>query len=193
MNGHTQGEYLDQPECWPLWQAAEELDVPIYLHPCSSPKDQLKAYDRYPDLLGAAWNWSVETAIHALRIMCAGVFDAYPRATLILGHMGELLPYHMARFDQGWKFHTEHKANHPITYYIRNNVLITTSGNVSPATLTGALMTLGADRILFATDYPFEVGPEFIRILESGILSEGDLEKVYHQNARRVFKLGQSV
>jgi predicted TIM-barrel fold metal-dependent hydrolase len=190
VNGHTHREYLDEQQFWPLWKAAEELGVPIYLHPWSSPSDQLKAYDGYPDILGPTWNWTVETAFHALRIICSGVFDAYPKAKLILGHMGELLPYHMTRFDQGWQFYAGHKAKHPITYYMRNNVWITTSGNVSPTSLTGAVMALGADRILFATDYPFDPGPTFLQILESGVLSEADLEKVYRGNALRMFKLG---
>jgi predicted TIM-barrel fold metal-dependent hydrolase len=150
---------------------------------------QLEAYEVHPDLLGPTWNWTVETATHALRIMCSGVFDAYPQAMLIVGHMGELLPYHMTRFDQGWQFHSAHTAKHPITFYMRNNVWITTSGNVSPASLTVAIMSLGTDRILFATDYPFDPGPSFLQTLESGILSEADLEKVYRGNAKRIFKL----
>lgn len=189
VNGHTQGSYLDEAKYWPLWQAAEELNVPVYLHPWSSPPDQLRAYESYSDLLGPAWNWTVETATHALRIICSGVFDAYPKAKLILGHMGELLPYHMERFDQGWQLSSGHNAKHPITHYIRNNLWITTSGNVSPTSLTGALMALGADRILFATDYPFDLGPAFLATLESGILSTADLEKVYRANAEHIFKL----
>jgi predicted TIM-barrel fold metal-dependent hydrolase len=188
VNGHTRGEYLDEKKYWPLWAAAEELDVPIYLHPWSSPADQLKAYEGYPDILGPTWNWTVETATHALRIICSGVFDAYPKATLILGHMGELLPYHMERFDQGWQFYAGHKAKHPITYYMRNNLFITTSGNVSPTSLVGALMSLGADRILFSTDYPFDQGPAFLQVLESAILSEADREKVFRGNAKQIFR-----
>jgi predicted TIM-barrel fold metal-dependent hydrolase len=189
VNGHTQGHYLDEQQYRPLWKAAEELAVPIYLHPWSSPPEQLKANGGPPDLLGVTWNWSVETATHALRIICSGVFDDHPDATLILGHMGEMLPYHMTRFDQGWQLYDGHTAKHPVTYYMRNNVLITTSGNVSPATLTGALMALGADRILYATDYPFDQGPGFMQTLEGGILSETDRDKVYRTNAERLFKL----
>jgi 2,3-dihydroxybenzoate decarboxylase len=193
VNGQTHGHYLDEQKYWPLWEAAHELDVPIYLHPWSSPPDQLKAYDGYPDILGPTWNWTVETATHALRIMCSGVFDAYPKAMMILGHMGELLPFSMERFDQGWQFYAGHKAKHPITFYMRNNLFITTSGNVSPVSLTGAVMSLGADRILFATDYPFDLGPAFRQNLESGILSAADLEKLYRGNAKRIFKLGESL
>jgi predicted TIM-barrel fold metal-dependent hydrolase len=94
------------------------------------------------------------------------------------------------RGAQGWQFYAGHKAEQPITYYMRNNVWITTSGNVSPTSLTGAVMALGTDRILFATDYPFDPGPTFLQILESGVLSEADLEKVYRRNALRLFKLG---
>src|SRR5712672_4630480 len=192
VNGQTHGHYLDEQKYWPLWEATQELDVPIYLHPWSSPPDQLKAYDGYTDILGPAWNWTVETATHALRIMCSGVFDAYPKAMMILGHMGELLPFSMERFDQGWQFYAGHKAKHPITFYMRNNLLITTSGNVSPVSLTGAVMSLGADRILFATDYPFDLGPAFRQSLESGILSAADLEKVHSGNAKRVFRLSEA-
>jgi predicted TIM-barrel fold metal-dependent hydrolase len=87
--------------------------------------------------LGPTWNWTVETATHALRIICSGVFDTYPAAMLILGHMGELLPFSMERFDQGWQFYAAHRAKRPITYYLRTNVWITTSGNVSRVSLTG--------------------------------------------------------
>jgi 2,3-dihydroxybenzoate decarboxylase len=193
VNGQTHGHYLDEQKYWPLWEATQELDVPIYLHPWSSPPDQLKAYDGYPDILGPTWNWTVETATHALRIMCSGVFDAYPKAMMILGHMGELLPFSMERLDQGWQFYAGHKAKHPITFYMRNNLFITTSGNVSPVSLTGAVMSLGADRILFATDYPFDLGPAFRQNLESGILSAADLEKLHRGNAKRIFKLGESL
>jgi 2,3-dihydroxybenzoate decarboxylase len=192
VNGHTLGSYLDEQKYWPLWQAAEQLGVPIYLHPWSSPSDQLSGYGGYPDLLGPTWNWTVETATHALRIICSGVFDAYPKAMLILGHMGELLPFSMERFDQGWQFYAGHQAKHPITHYMRNNVWITTSGNVSPVSLTGAMMALGADRILFATDYPFDLGPAFLPTLESGIISRGDLDKLYHHNAQRILNLDGS-
>ncbi len=85
------------------------------------------------------------------------------------------------------------KAKHPITFYMRNNLCITTSGNVSPVSFMGAVMSLGADRILFATDYPFDLGPAFLQNLESGIPSKADLEKVYHGNATRVFKLGETL
>jgi predicted TIM-barrel fold metal-dependent hydrolase len=188
VNGHTRGHYLDEQEYWPLWETAEELGVPIYLHPWSSPSDQLKAYDGYPDILGPTWNWTVETATHALRIMCSGVFDAYPRAKLILGHMGELLPYSMERFEQGWQFYAAHKAKQAINFYMQNNLWITTSGNVSEASLIGALTSLGADRILFATDYPFDLGPKFLATLESGVLNNAELEKIYRGNAERIFK-----
>jgi 2,3-dihydroxybenzoate decarboxylase len=142
VNGQTHGHYLDERKYWPLWEAALELDVPIYLHPWSSPPDQLRVYDGYPDILGPTLNWTVETATHAHRIICSGVFDAYPKAMMILGHMGELLPFSMERFDQGWQFYAGHKAKHPITFYMRNSLFITTSGNVSPVSLTGAVMKL---------------------------------------------------
>jgi 2,3-dihydroxybenzoate decarboxylase len=102
VNGHTNGEYLDERKFWGVWERAEQLGVPIYLHPADSPSDQMKIYQGYPGLRSAVWNWTVETATHALRIICSGIFDAFPKVTLLLGHIGEALPYTLQRIDEGY-------------------------------------------------------------------------------------------
>ncbi len=101
VHGHTNGEYLDDPKFSAVWERAEALDAPIYLHPTDPIPDQIKIYDGHSELLGPAWNWGVETGTHALRIVFGGVFERYPKATLILGHMGEMLPYFLPRINVG--------------------------------------------------------------------------------------------
>jgi 2,3-dihydroxybenzoate decarboxylase len=191
INGHTHGEHLDLPKFLPIWEAAAELDVPIYLHPCTQSADRIKTYEDYPGLAGPAWGWSVETGLHALRIICSGVFDRFPTLTLILGHMGELIPFHFGRFDQVAEILRLQKQapKLPITHYIRNNVMITTSGNVTPATLIGASLAMGADRILFATDYPVARAEEIAEMIENAPLSEGDITKILYSNARKLFHI----
>jgi 2,3-dihydroxybenzoate decarboxylase len=188
--GHTNGEYLDHEKFWVIWERAEALGVPIYLHPAEPLVDQIKIYDGRPEFMGPAWSWGVETGTHALRIIGAGVFDAFPKATLILGHMGEMLPYMTVRIDEGYEmtFHKK-KLNKMPSDYIRENIVITTSGKYSAGALLCALRELGADRILFAGDYPWVTPKEAVELIERVPMSETDKEKIYHGNAERLFKL----
>ncbi len=190
VNGHTNGEYLDERKFWGVWERAEQLGVPIYLHPANSPSDQMKIYEGYPGLQGAVWNWTVETATHALRIICSGIFDAFPNAILLLGHMGEALPYTLRRIDDGWKHIPQSKQiQHLPSYYFKNNVVITTSGNCSTEALICALLTVGADHILFSADYPFVSLDNMTQFVETAPISEIDREKICHLNAERLLKL----
>ena len=188
--GHTNGEYLDHEKFWIIWERAEALGVPIYLHPAEPLVDQIKIYDGRPEFMGPAWSWGVETGTHALRIIGAGVFDAFPKTTLILGHMGEMLPYMTVRIDEGYEmtFHKK-KLNKMPSDYIRENIMITTSGKYSAGALLCALRELGADRILFAGDYPWVTPKEAVELIERVPMSETDKEKIYHGNAERLFKL----
>lgn len=190
VNGHTNGEYLDERKFWGVWERAAQLGVPIYLHPSNPPADQMKVYEGYPGLRGAAWNWTVETATQALRIICSGVFDAFPSAILLLGHMGEALPYTLRRIDDGWKRGPQSKQlQHLPSYYVKNNVMITTSGNCSTEALLCALLAVGADHILFSADYPFVPLDGMTRFVETAPVSEIDREKICHLNAERLLKL----
>jgi 2,3-dihydroxybenzoate decarboxylase len=190
VNGHTNGEYLDERKFWGVWERAEQLEVPIYLHPADSPGDQMKIYQGYPGLRSATWNWTVETATHALRIICSGIFDAFPRAIMLLGHMGEALPYVLKRIDDGWGGTPQSKhLQHLPSYYVKNNVMITTSANCSPEALNCALFAVGADHLLFSTDYPYASMERTTQFVETAAISEMDREKIFHVNAERLLKL----
>jgi len=190
VNGHTNGEYFDERKFWGVWERAEQLGVPIYLHPADSPSDQMKIYQGYPGLRSAVWNWTVETATHALRIICSGVFDAFPGAILLLGHMGEALPYTLRRIDDGWKGTPQSKQlQHLPSYYVKNNVMITTSGNCSTEALICAFLAVGADHILFSADYPYAPLDRMTQFVETAPISEIDREKICHLNAERLLKL----
>jgi 2,3-dihydroxybenzoate decarboxylase len=188
--GHTNGEYLDLKKFWVIWECAEALGVPIYLHPAEPLVDQIKIYDGRPEFMGPAWSWGVETGTHALRIISAGVFDAFPKATLILGHMGEMLPYMTVRIDEGYgmTFHKTQLKKLP-SDYIKENIMITTSGHYSPGAVLCALRELGADRILFAGDYPWVLPSEAVDLIERVPMNDADKEKIYHLNAERLLNL----
>jgi len=190
VQGHCNGEYLDQQKFWVVWERAAALDVPLYLHITDPLSDQIKIYDGYPDLLGASWGWVVEAATHGLRIVYSGLFDAFPKATLILGHMGEMLPYVLARLDEGYDQAVKiRKLKKPISSYVQENVLVTTSGWFKPPTLRCAIDAMGADRVLFATDYPFVDTGLAVKMVEDTALTDQEKEKIYYLNAKRVFRL----
>jgi 2,3-dihydroxybenzoate decarboxylase len=150
----------------------------------------MKIYQGYPGLRSATWNWTVETATHALRIICSGIFDAFPRATMLLGHLGEALPYVLKRIDEGWGGTPQRQQLRQLpSYYVKNNVMITTSANCSPEALSCALLAVGADHLLFATDYPYASMERITRFVETAQISEMDREKIFHVNAERLLKL----
>jgi 2,3-dihydroxybenzoate decarboxylase len=192
INGHTNGEYLDEEKFWPVWERAESLGVPIYLHPANSP-DVPQVLKGYPELLGAMWGWQTETSSHVMRIIFGGVFDRFPKTTLILGHMGEGLAFWLWRLDSR---HVIMHHNRPIkklpSQYIRDNIVITTSGVASYPPLLCSMLALGSDRILFSVDYPYESTKEAVEFIEGAPLSESDREKICHLNAERVLHLAGS-
>jgi 2,3-dihydroxybenzoate decarboxylase len=190
VNGHTQGIYLDDPRMRPVWAALEELDVPLYLHPGAPPRDQWEVLQGYPYLAGPSWHWTAETAAHALRLVYGRVFDDHPGARLILGHMGELLPFQLARLDARYEFMTlEIPLRQLPSAYFSSNILITTTGVCSPAALVGAILAIGADRILFGVDYPFERTNVAVDFLDQAPLSPADRARIAHGNAERELKI----
>lgn len=190
INGQTNGAYLDDDRFSVLWERAADLEAPIYIHP-NNPPDMPYMYHNHPELWGPVWSWTVETGNHALRILFAGVFDRYPQARLILGHMGETLPYQLWRFDSRWeisnrgKMRLEHK---PSTYF-RRNIWCTTAGVCSDQPLRCAIDAVGAERVMFSVDYPFERPAEAGEWIEAAPLTDEERALVCRENARSLLKL----
>jgi 2,3-dihydroxybenzoate decarboxylase len=185
--------YYDQPQYRPFWAAVERLDVPFYLHPRNPLSRDARIYEGHPWLLGPIWAFGQETAVHALRLMASGLFDAHPRLQIILGHMGENLPYGIWRVDNsnawipnrnGWP------AKKPLGEYFSANFHLTTSGNFRTQALVNAMLEVGADRIMFSTDWPFENVDHAAIWFDGCPISEADRLKIGRTNARRLFKLG---
>jgi 2,3-dihydroxybenzoate decarboxylase len=182
--------YYDHPAYAPFWRRVEELDVPFYLHPREPLPSREPIYEGHPWLLGPVWAFAAETAVHALRLMCCGLFDRHPRLTLILGHLGEGLPYNAWRIDHRLrKMPQGLPARRTITEYLRSNVLLTTSGNFRTPTLLSAIAEVGADRVLFSVDYPFEETADATEWFDSAPISERDRCLIGRENAIRLFKL----
>lgn len=184
--------YYDLPQFHPFWAAVAGLGVPFYLHPRNPLPQDARIYDGHPWLLGPTWAFGQETAVHALRLMGSGLFDEHPSLQIILGHMGEGLPYSMWRIDNrnAWvKAPKKHPAKQPIAHYFRNNFHLTTSGNFRTQTLIDAMLEIGADRILFSTDWPFENVDHAAIWFDSASISEPDRLKIGRTNAIRLFGL----
>lgn len=184
--------YYDLPQYWPFWEVCQRLDVPFYLHPRNPLPAHAQIYEGHSWLLGPTWAFGQETAVHALRLIGSGLFDAYPRLTVILGHMGEGLPFSMWRVDNrnAWvKAPPRHKAKKKIADYFSNNFYLTTSGNFRTQTLVDAMLEIGVDRILFSTDWPFENIDHAADWFDSASISENDRLKIGRLNALRLFKL----
>jgi 2,3-dihydroxybenzoate decarboxylase len=188
VNAHTQGRYLDDPTLRVVWEYASGLDVPLYLHPANG-VDSPHVLSGHPELTGPMWSWGTDTASHVLRLVFGGVFDEFPDAKLLLGHMGEGLPFVLWRLDSRWAFH-DHRgielARGNPSAYLRHNLFITTSGVCDAPPLLCALLALGADHILFGTDYPFEDMATATTFLAGAPISEADRAKIAHGNAERL-------
>ena len=191
IHGHTRGSFLDEPKYRVIFECAERLDVPIYLHPTLAHPDAMKSYFAgYEELARAGWGFAIDTSCHFLRLVFSGLFDACPRLKIILGHLGEGLPFAMHRLND----HTARAAarrglNKQPIQYLRDNLLVTTSGNWYEPAFLCTLLALGADNILFAVDWPYEANTTAIEFLKKISISEADREKIAHGNAERVLRM----
>ncbi len=197
VNGYTNeddlehGRYLDHPAYYPFWQALCELDVPLYLHPRTALPGGLASYHNHLEMKGATWGFGAETAAHAVRLLLGGHFDRFPGARLILGHLGEGLPALLWRTENMFKLNPfGKKISKTLPEYFADNIWITTSGNFSDSALINAILTVGADHILFSVDYPYSENAEGADWIEKAPISELDRRKIAHGNARALFKLG---
>jgi 2,3-dihydroxybenzoate decarboxylase len=185
--GQTDGVYLDDDRFSPLWEVAQALDVPIYLHAADA-SVQPATYAGRPELEGATWSWTAETAAHTLRIIFGGVFNRFPKARLLLGHMGETLPYLLWRLDKRSQAFSEGETIKPSAIF-RRNIAITTAGAFSNEPLDCALKALGEDSVMFSVDHPFENMKEASDWLDAAPIDDAVREKISSGNARRILKL----
>jgi 2,3-dihydroxybenzoate decarboxylase len=189
INGHSNGVYLDDARYLPFWERVAALAVPIYLHPVHMPV-RPPVLDGYPGLAASMWGWTAETGGHALRLILSGLFDRFPALAIILGHMGETLPYVLWRLDSRFKIYKPKVALERLpSEYIRRNFFATTAGACQPEALTCAIAALGAERIMFSVDYPLEDSTEAARFIEAAPISEADREKICWRNAARLLRL----
>jgi len=189
INDHTGGQYLDEPQFEAFWTTLEELDVPLYIHPGAPRVDKWHVLEGHPNLVGPTWTWGVEAAGHAMRIIYSGVFDRHPKARLILGHMGEYLPFQLSRLDSRYKTLANQDLDHLPSYYFGRNIFITTSGVFSHAALVGAIMAIGEDAVMFSIDYPFESSAQAVEFLRTAPITAEQKEKLAHLNAERILGL----
>jgi predicted TIM-barrel fold metal-dependent hydrolase len=194
INGHIQGRYLDDPFFWPILEQAEALQVPIYLHPTPPPQAVIAAsYTGHyaPEvtvaLSAAAWGWHIETAIHVLRLILGGAFDRYPRLQVIIGHMGETLPFMLARLEHALPLQLT-KLDRSVGSYLRENLHYTFSGfNYLPDFLN-LFLQVGVSRIMFSADYPYSSMEQARLFLEQLPVSPADRELIAHGNAERLWQ-----
>ena len=190
VNGYTMKndknnvEYLDEKQNFPFWKKLVELNVPLYLHPRDPAPNQQRGYEGYEGLLGSAWGFGAETSLHALRLLCSGLFDQLPEAKLILGHLGEGLPFGLPR--------VQHRLNNqkpcgahkkPLTEYFEQNVYVTTSGHFNTQAFLNTLMECNTSHVMFSSDPPYESLDEAALWFDNVPLSHADREQIGRQNA----------
>ncbi|MEJ0035471.1 MAG: amidohydrolase family protein [Gammaproteobacteria bacterium] len=190
INSHTNGEYLDEDKYWPILEAAAGLDATVYIHPRAPSPAMREPYRRY-QLEHAIWGYAVEVGLHAVKLLMCGVFDKYPNLRIVIGHMGENIPYALYRMD--W-MHGHFNFDRPKlkltpSEYFKRNFTITTSGVNWAQALDFCIKVLGADNIMWAVDYPYQETVEATQWLNDAPISESDKEKIFHKNAERIFKI----
>jgi hypothetical protein len=195
VNGATDGRFLDDPSFEPILAQAETLDVPIYLHPGIPTQPVRNAY--YDNLPGnfsftlalSAWGWHADTAIHTLRLVLSGALDRHPALKIVIGHMGEALPFMLDRIDETTAAEAKARLTRSVRQTILDQVWITTSGFFTMAPFMAALMSFGVDRILFSVDYPFASNARARTFLDALPVSPADRAKIAHGNADRLMRL----
>ncbi len=190
VNSHTDNRYLDDQRFWPILEAAEALDAPLYIHP-RPPSDGMAAPFADYRMEGAIWGYGVETGTHVARLMLSGVLDRFPKIRIVIGHMGEALPYWLWRLDYmaspGSRAALRNKLKP--SEYLQRNFAITTSGLDDPLALRYAIDKIGIDHVMWAIDYPFQSTPGSVAFIENASLSDTEREQVAYRNAERIFRI----
>ena len=196
INGHQNGVYLDDDSYSALLSMAEELDVPIYIHPVDPPKEISEKYFQNNEFVITGWAWQVETAMHVIRMISTGVFDRHPRLKIIIGHMGELIPYGFTRLNQSFTMGSWIlKSDTPkmnLHYYFKNNIFITSSGVFDEPVFRCAKDMIGINNLMFSVDYPFRDNLTATDFLNKLTLSESEKSLFAGLNASRLLKLNRS-
>ncbi len=193
INGHHRGRYLDDQFFWPIFESAVALDVPVYLHPTPPPQPVIDAsYGGFSPLVtemlsGPGWGWHIETAVHVIRLILGGVFDRYPKLQVVIGHMGEGLPFMLQRLDVMSPAMT--RLARPISAYLRENIHYTFSGFNFTPTFLDLLLQVGVDRILFSADHPYASMQKARAFLDERPVSAADKERIAHTNAEKLLKI----
>jgi predicted TIM-barrel fold metal-dependent hydrolase len=194
INGHTRGRYLDDAAFTPILERAESLGVPIYLHPTVPPKPVVDAlYGGFSPPVSSifasgGWGWHIETAVHVLRIVLGGVFDRHPRLQVVIGHLGEGIPFMLPRLNRTLSMQTT-KLERPVADYLRQNLHYTFGGFNFMPTFLNLLLEIGVDRIMFSVDYPYCAMEESRSFLMNLPVSEADRARIAHGNAERLLGL----
>jgi len=191
INGQTNGLYLDDESYIPFWQCVSELNVPVYIHP-ADPKTQPAVMEGYEIMQGAIWGWGTDTSTHFLRLLFNGHFDRFPKLTIILGHMGEMLPYFAYRLDSRYAVIQDpvrpRLSKNP-SEYLRSNLLVTTSGVCQDSALQCAIAEMGEDRVLFSVDYPYEDASSASSWIDKTPVTDAQREKLCYKNAEQALRL----
>lgn len=195
INSHTGGQYLDDQKFWPIFEAAEALGTPIYLHPSFPPRTMIGPLLE-SGLDGPVYGFAVETGMHVLRIIFAGVFDRFPALKLVVGHLGEALPFWLYRTDQmhavavrSGRYESMKPIGRKPSEYLRENVWVTTSGMPWGPAIMFCRDVLGADRVMYAMDYPYQNDPAEVTSYDELPISEAGKADLFQHNAERVFRL----
>jgi predicted TIM-barrel fold metal-dependent hydrolase len=195
VNGHIRGRFLDHPDFWPIFEAAEGLSVPIYLHPTEPPAPVRAAYyeglspEASQMLATAGWGWHIETGLHSLRLILGGVFDRFDGLSMIIGHMGEAVPFMLARSAR--QLNAAARLPHGVEEYFDRHFHVTTSGLFTLPPMLCLLLVVGADRIIFSVDYPFSSNEDGKAFLDQLPVSPADKEKIAHGNVDRLLRLDE--
>lgn len=197
INSHTHGEYLDDPKFWPIFEAAVACDAPVYLHPAFPADAMIEPYSRY-GMMGALWGFGADTSLHAVRMIMGGVFDAFPTIKIVLGHLGEAIPFWLGRLDNRYQNIVRRGGLEPLgmkrlsrlpSEYFKTNFYITTSGMMTNPPLEFCVDMFGEDRIMFAIDYPYEQTAEAVPYIRAAPLSPEAMRKITHANAELLFRI----
>jgi 2,3-dihydroxybenzoate decarboxylase len=196
VNGFTQKDhpdsaiYYDIPEYRSFWSTVSDLNVPFYLHPRMQIPARAQPYEGHPWLMSAPWGFAVETSIHALRLCGSGLFDQFPNLKIIIGHLGEHIPYDLWRLDARMRFSPRgYTGKRPLGQYFLDHFYVTTSGNFCDPTFKCALEVLGIDRLMFSADYPFERMEDAANWFDKTPLTDAQRLQIGRTNAMKLFKI----